>query len=367
MSVVDLLPNADEESLRASLRSLLRDRAHGDTVQTAYDQPAGDFSALSSAVMSDLGAGDLLLDTEDAVASAAAVVTEELGRAVAPVPFLTSAVIAASLVSSLDDAELTQTLRSGGTVVLASRIDSGDLAETAVSAQTSGDGVSLKGDVKGVADAGGADVLLVPAQRGEDLVLVAVEAAQANVNRFPSLDETRPLFDVTFEGTSGREVAEGDAVARALGAARLYGLASLAAEQAGVAGEVFERGIAYIKERRQFARQVGSFQAIKHRAADAWIEVMQLRAAALAAARTLAASNGEISDDTRIAVLTAAAYSKKVTTHVAEEILQFHGGAGMTWEYPIHLYLKRAKANELVLGTREQVEDQLAAIIDIED
>ncbi len=105
--------------------------------------------------------------------------------------------------------------------------------------------------------------------------------------------------------------------------------------------------VRYLKERHQFGRPVGSFQALKHRLADVWLELVTARAAARYAADALAAG----SDDVQIAVSVAQAHCSLVAVHAAEEAIQLHGGIGMTWEHPAHLFLKRAKSDEIALGT----------------
>src|SRR5262249_18751582 len=147
----------------------------------------------------------------------------------------------------------------------------------------------LTGSVAGVADALLAGVLLVPAD-GVPFGLYAVDAAAPGVTVTPvtSLDQTRPLADITLGQVPGRLVASGEAGQQAVAAARAAGAAMLASEQLGVAQRCLDMTVAYLKERRQFARQVGSFQALKHRLADVWVAVTQARAAARYAAACLA-------------------------------------------------------------------------------
>ena len=114
--------------------------------------------------------------------------------------------------------------------------------------------------------------------------------------------------------------------------------------------------LAYVKERRQFARPVGSFQALKHRLADVWIAVTQARAAARYAAACLATGDA----DTPVAVALAKAACGEAAVHAAEECVQLHGGIGFTWEHPAHLLLKRAKSGSIAFGTPGQHRTALA-------
>ncbi|HSE56263.1 MAG TPA: acyl-CoA dehydrogenase family protein, partial [Nocardioidaceae bacterium] len=118
---------------------------------------------------------------------------------------------------------------------------------------------------------------------------------------------------------------------------------------------------AYLKERRQFGRVVGGFQALKHRLADLYTLVEQARAAARYAAATAA----EGDPDAQIAASVAQAYCSDVAVRAAEECVQLHGGIGMTWEHPAHLYLKRAKADQIALGTPGAHRARLGELVDL--
>ena len=202
----------------------------------------------------------------------------------------------------------------------------------------------------GVADALTADVLLVPAD-GVPYALYAVRAADAGLSKAPvvSLDMTRQLCDLSLEGASARRVAAGGDAAQAVVRALVAGAGVIASEQLGVAERCLEMTVAYVKERRQFARPVGSFQAIKHRLADLWVAVIQARAAARYAAACLAPGD----QDAALAVALAKATCSEVAVKAAQETIQLHGGIGFTWEHPAHLYLKRAKADSIALGTAD--------------
>jgi len=206
----------------------------------------------------------------------------------------------------------------------------------------------LRGTVTSVADALPADVLLVPAE-GVPNGLYLVEATAPGVHRAPvtSLDMTRQLCDISLDGAPARQVAVGDDAHAAVRAGLLAGAAVLAAEQLGVAQRCLDMTVAYAKERRQFARQIGSFQALKHRLADLWAAIAQARAASRYAAACLASDD----PDTPVAVALAKSACCEAAVTAAQECVQMHGGIGFTWEHPAHLYLKRAKAASLAFGT----------------
>ena len=210
-----------------------------------------------------------------------------------------------------------------------------------------------------MADALPASVLLVPAD-GVPAALYLVDATAAGVTRTPvvSLDATRQLCDLTLDNVAARPLASAAAAERAVAAALTAGAAMLAAEQVGLAARCLEMTVSYAKERYQFARPIGSFQAIKHRLADLWVAISQARAASRYAAACLAADD----PDTPVAVALAKAACGDAATLAAQECVQLHGGIGFTWEHPAHLYLKRAKSSSIAFGTADWHRATLAVL-----
>ncbi|MFF3905953.1 acyl-CoA dehydrogenase family protein [Streptomyces sp. NPDC001848] len=356
--MTDLLYSEEEEALRAAVRDLLTDHCAPTDVLTRIESDAPHDLAVWKSLAEGMGLAGLLVPEEQggqgASAREVAVVLEELGRAVAPVPYLTSAVVATEALLACGDEELLGKLASGRTIgALAVGLHA---APGAVHKALRHENGSLYGELSGVADAAVADVLLVPAEDGG---LYAVAAEAVTVTPQVSLDLTRPLATVRLEGAPGRRVGDaGPAVRRALRAAA--GL--LASEQLGIADWCLTETVRHLKERKQFNRPVGGFQALKHRLAQLWLEVAGLRAAARHAADALATG----SEDTDIAVAVAEAYAAPVAVRAAEEALQLHGGIGMTWEHPVHLYLKRAKADSLAYGTAGAHREALADLVDLQ-
>ncbi|MEU7499845.1 acyl-CoA dehydrogenase family protein [Streptomyces griseofuscus] len=354
--MTDLLYSQEEDALRAAVRDLLTDHCTAADVAARAESAAPHDLDLWKSLAQSMGLAGLLipeaLGGQGAGHREAAVVLEELGRAVAPVPYLTSAVVATEALLGCGDEELLGRLATGRTIgVLAVGLHLGPGAPVPVVRLEDG---TLRGELTGIADAAVADVLLVPADDG-GLYAVAADA----VTRTPqvSLDLTRPLATVTLDGASGRRVGDAEpAVRRALRAAA--GL--LASEQLGLADWALTETVRYLKERKQFNRPVGGFQALKHRLAQLWLEVVNLRAAARAAADALATGA-----DTDITVAVAQAYAAPVAVRAAEEALQLHGGIGMTWEHPVHLCLKRAKADSLAYGTAGTHREALAELVDL--
>lgn len=272
-----------------------------------------------------------------------AVVAEELGRAVAPVPFLGSVLATAALLH----AGASDALRGAARAVLVVPLSSwagGPLPSVSVS------GDVLSGSVRSVADAVGAELFVVPA--GGSLWV----ASAAEVVAVTSLDLTRGVADVSFGGVQAVRVGSDAAVGWAL----TVGAGVLAAEQVGIAEWCLATTVAYLKQRYQFGRPVGSFQALKHRLADLWQEIVLARAAAKAAADAL-----DTGVDASLLAFVAQSLCAEVAVHAAEECVQLHGGIGMTWEHPAHLYLKRAKADAIALGTPGRLRSVVAPLADL--
>ncbi|MEU5310239.1 acyl-CoA dehydrogenase family protein [Streptomyces sp. NPDC021562] len=353
----DLLYSEEEEALRSAVRDLLTDHCDAPGVIARTESDAPHDLAAWKALADGMGLAGLLVPEElggqGASHREAAVVLEELGRAVAPVPYLTSAVVATEALLACGDAELLGRLASGRTIgALAVGLH---VAPGAAFDAVRVENGLLRGELTGIADALAADVLLVP---GDDGGLYAVEAAAVTVTPRPALDLTRPPATVTLDGAAGRRLGDAEpAVRRALRA----GAGLLASEQFGVAEWALTETVRYLKERKQFNRPVGGFQALKHRLAQLWLEVVNLRAAARGAADALASG-----EDTDVLVAVAQAYAGPVAVRAAEEALQLHAGIGMTWEHPVHLYLKRAKADSIAFGTAGAHRETLAGLVDLQ-
>jgi alkylation response protein AidB-like acyl-CoA dehydrogenase len=386
----DLLYTDVEESLRATVRDLLADRCAPAAVTAMFDGDRSLVTPLWRSLAGDLGLAGLLvpehLGGAGATAREAAVALEELGRAVAPVPFLTSAVTATvALLACGPEGAPAAPSSSGATADTAAVRDDllASLAEgrrTAAPAVPFGASVStfeaavrareeggLDGTVTSVAGALEADLLLVPVATTGGVALHAVDVPVASsagtlrVDPVLSLDMTRQVADVAFSGAPSTRVTGPDTGAAAVRAGLLVGAALLASEQVGVAQWCLDSTVAYLRGRRQFGRVVGGFQALKHRLADLYAAVEQARAAARYAAATVA----DADPDRLVAASLAQAYCSDVAMRAAEECIQLHGGIGMTWEHPAHLYLKRAKADQIGLGTPGQHRRTLAELVDV--
>jgi alkylation response protein AidB-like acyl-CoA dehydrogenase len=284
----------------------------------------------------------------------ACLLAEELGRTLSPIPFWSSAVAATAALLSADSGELKEAwlprLAAGEAVAtLAVAEPGGDWGPggTETGAEPARAGTKLTGLKAYVTDGHVADLLLVTARAEGEVCLyaVAANAPGVEIEIMPTLDLTRRQASVRLSSAPGDLVGDWAVAAAGLAAAR----SALAAEQVGGARRVLEMAVEYAKERKQFGRAIGSFQAVKHACADMLVEVEAARSTAMQAARALANAHPEA----EAAVLAAKAFCSEVYFRAAASNIQIHGGIGFTWEHDAHLFFKRAKSSELLLGGSE--------------
>ncbi|MFF1874379.1 acyl-CoA dehydrogenase family protein [Kitasatospora herbaricolor] len=364
MTELDLLYSEVEEDLRSAVRAVLADRCPPQAVLARCEGPEPQDAGLWRTLAQELGV--VALQVPEALGGAGAslretaVVLEELGRACAPVPFLGSAVLATTVLLAAGDraaGEWPALCAGDRTAVLAVALSTAPDAPFPLGVRADAAG-GLTGAVTSVADVPGAGLLIVPADGPAGPGLYAVDAADVTVTARGSLDLTRPLADLRLDGAPGRLLVGPDQAEAVLWEALLTGAGLLASEQLGLAEWCLATTVAYLRERRQFGRVVGSFQALKHRLADLWLDIAGARAAARAAADALATGSA----DAAVLVAVAASHCGTVAVRAAEEAVQLHGGIGMTWEHPVHLYLKRAKADQLALGAPGRHRASLATL-----
>jgi len=266
-----------------------------------------------------------------------AIAVEELGRVLLPSPYLSTAVVALALSDQADPAFAER--------YLPGLADGSLIGALALDADVVSAGGTISGVARHVVDGGLAGLLLVRA--GDQLM--AVSAADTAIEQLNTLDQTRRQALVRFDQTPA--LLAGPA-APVIAMQRVL----LAAECAAAARHCLEVTVEYLKTRRQFGRPIGSFQALKHRAADLAVAVESAHATARAAVWTAA------TDPARLATLAplAALHCSRTFVQVAAEMIQLHGGIGFTWEHETHLYLKRAKSTQLLLGPVSGLRTEIA-------
>ncbi|PZS30288.1 MAG: acyl-CoA dehydrogenase [Pseudonocardiales bacterium] len=362
--MTDLLYSEVEEQLRSSVRDLLTDRAPAAAVLARTETEELYDPALWHALAVDFGTAGLAVPESAGGQGASwretAIVAEELGRSVAATPFLGSTVLATALVIAAGEKDLVRRLATGE-VTATVAVPLSTAPGSAMPATVRHSDGTLSGTVRNVIDARMADLLIVPALSGDEPALFAVDADEVGRAAVVSLDPTRPLTDVTFDYAHGELIASGADAVAAFDTALVTGAAMLAAEQLGLAQRCLELTVEHLLTRYQFGRQIGSYQALKHRMADLWAGITQARAVARYAVTCVADDDPDVA----VAASLAQAYCSLVAVKAAEECVQLHGGTGFTWEHPAHLYLKRAKADAITLGTAGQHRAHLGDLVNL--
>lgn len=299
----------------------------------------------------------------------AGIIGEALGRTLTPTPFLSTAVLAArTLARAGSQAQQAQLLRAiaAAETVIAFAIDETSKhrpAAIAAKATRDGSGLRLDGAKTFVLDGHVADRFIVAArtsERGLTLLLVDPGAPGVHVERTLMVDAhnaARLRFDgVRIEADA--VLGEVDAASAVLDEVLDLGRVVVAAQLLGLADAVFERTLAYLKERRQFDRAIGEFQALQHRAAELYIDIELTRALVLGALQAMD------KDPAKAALIVAQAKAHACTTanRAVQEGVQMHGGMGMTDEFDLGLYMKRARTLQELLGDAGFHADRVAAM-----
>ncbi|MGP9020232.1 acyl-CoA dehydrogenase family protein [Streptomyces sp. BR1] len=361
-----------QREIRRTLHDLLAKRCGPDEVKAAVRTAEGHDATLWHRLSAELGLPGLAVPEEYGGVGCGpaelALACEETGRALLPSPLLATAALAAPLLLALGTepqkrahlpalarGELTATLVvPGGSLPLALGLTGENTDGTwagggragGVQARQTDGRWQLYGEADQVLDGHTAGLLIVAAHTGgfarsrARLFLVRGDAAGVSRTRRTALDETRTQARVQFRDAEGELLGADDGPDHltALTHTGRTAATCLAAEAVGAAAQALERTVAYVKEREQFGRPIGSFQAVKHRLADRYVQVQAARSAAYYA--TWDPSAGGL----------ALAQALEALRATAAEAVQLHGGIGFTWEHEAHLYFKRAASDELLFG-----------------
>ncbi len=353
--------SAEQNALREAVRSTLEREAGGDFVQRMIDDERG-FTDDMWAEVAELGWTGLLVPEEQGGLGLGlvdmVVVLEEMGKLPLPGPFLSSAVIATLAARRFGADDLLADLAAGakrGTIAVDEIGIAGDpLDGLSTTATKSGDAWSLDGLKPAVLDGHTADWVIVAAVADDGVGAFLVEAPTGSV--VPGLDPTRKLARLELSGTPARRLDGGEAEwRRVLDDAAV----ALCAELVGACDRSLALATDYAKIRVQFGRPIGTFQAIKHIAADMVAATTLTRVGTHYAAWT---SDTE-AEDREVATAMAKSYAAEAAIHVTGDTIQIHGGVGFTWACDAHLFYKRAKANDLMLGRQGWQRARVADLI----
>ena len=335
--------------LAAGLRAAVRGLGGIDAVRDALDDLAPIRQAHRQ-MMDTMGLGGVLAEEEHGGLGAGMAAIVALGRAAGAVP-------AADLLGPYVSAPV-----AFGMLVVG-HPDAGVRSLAGDTLRRMAEGTTCVGAVAGglLFDAELCEAVLVH----QDETIHLVPRAELELTALPALDPTRTLHRVTESSVlgAGTILADGDMAAEIVGASIIAGRVYLAAELEGVARAVLAETVTFLRERIAFGRPLGSFQALKHQLAEMWSEVSLIGPLVDEAALLL--DTGD--DPTEAAIYAAAAlsFAAETATRVCEQALQLHGGVGYTWESPVHIWLKRAAAGRVRLGTPHTLRAELAALTDI--
>ncbi|HEY1427052.1 MAG TPA: acyl-CoA dehydrogenase family protein [Caulobacteraceae bacterium] len=350
----------DRTALTDSLHRLMADRSAEADVRRTMETDAGYDPALWKA-LAEMGVVGLIVPEQYGGVGAGPVelerVTEETGAALYCGPLISSGVLAAGLIQALDDdaakSRLLPAIADGSKIATTALTGArGGWTESDVAvlaAPAGGDGWALTGVSSFVTHGQVADVLLVAARAPDGIGIFEVDlgAKGLAIKPLPTFDHTLRLAELTFDAAPARRLASNRPAWRAVEDALDLVRVALAGEQAGAAKRTLELTVDYAKTRAQFGRLIGSFQAIKHMAADLLLE----SESAISAARNAAARLAEGADDAPAAISLAAFACADAFSKIAADAIQMHGGIAFTWTHPAHLYLRRARADAQLFGT----------------
>jgi alkylation response protein AidB-like acyl-CoA dehydrogenase len=359
----------EQQAIKSTARELLAARYKSERIRELAESEHG-FEQSDWEEMAELGWPGLALPEEWGGQGLGivdlAVLFEEMGYALAPSPLLSTTVAGLVLATVGDDAQRERWLRplaSGearGTIALFEAGASATIGEFGMEAKADGDGVVLDGEKVLVMDAASADLLIVATADGRRHL---VERAAEGVTVTPekSIDLTRRLYSVRFDGVRVAPEATLAGFQEDYLPVLWRACTAIAAESTGIAQRTMEMAVEYAKDRRQFGRPIGSYQAVSHRCAQMLLETENSRSAVYGAAWAADAEPESLP----LAASMAKAYASDAGWRIPDASIQVHGGIGFTWEHDLHFFLKRGKANAATFGTpswhRERVADLVLA------
>jgi alkylation response protein AidB-like acyl-CoA dehydrogenase len=367
--------NEEHVELRATVRRLLETRSPETSIRAAVDSERGYDLKLWVQMAGQLGL--LGLGLPESVGGAGygpretTIVFEELGRALVPSPFFATVALAAQLLVAIDDTTANTrylpAIAAGqlvATVALAERSGSWTTSELSdvMAVSTESDWL-LTGEKTMVlnADAAGLILVVLTADSGTSVYAVDPSSAGVTIVALSTLDLTRRQSKVRFDGAKATLVGGHGAAAPAVAAMLDLASVALAAEQAGAAARLMEMSIEYAKLRQQFGRPIGAFQAVKHKLADMAFDMERMDSLVRHAATAAAAG----SPDLPAMAAMAKVFCSEAFFRIAAETIQIHGGIGFTWEHPAHLYFRRAKSSEYLLGSPARHRENLLAALGV--
>lgn len=369
-----LLSETDEQrQLRIVLRDFYAETSGVEDLRTHLATPRGYDEALWARLAREIGVHGLAVPEEYGGSgftfAELAVALQESGRALYCGPLLPTVVLAAhALLLGADRTACERYLPRIADGTLTATVAGFDDGVPGVAAERGSGGWVLRGQADFVLDGAGAELIVVRAGTPAGPRLFACEPAPDSCRRTPRrvLDETRRQALVEFRGAPATAVGEADGAEGAadgaegaVSATLDTGRAALAAEQVGGSGHALDGTVAFVAQRHQFGRPIGSFQAVKHRLADVLVALEAARSASAYATACAAVASPRLP----VAACAAAVVCSETFRLATAEYVQLHGGIGFTWEHPAHLYVRRARGAEVLFGTADQHRARLAGLV----
>jgi alkylation response protein AidB-like acyl-CoA dehydrogenase len=361
--------NDEQGAIKSTAHDFLASRFKSERIREIAESESG-FDESGWKEMAELGWAGLALPEEwggqGLGAVELAILFEEMGYALAPSPLLSNTIVGLALAAAGSDEQRERYLRplaDGGLRGTPALVDAGSGAQPgkfAMDAAADGDGVVLNGEKTLVMDAASADFFLVATSDGRRH-LVEKDAEGVTVIPEESIDLTRRLSSVRLDGVRVAAEATLPGDASAYFPVLHRACVALAAESTGIAQRALEMSVAYAKDRQQFGRPIGAYQAVSHRCAQMLLETEGARSAVYGAAWAADAEPESLP----LAASMAKAYASDAGWRVPDAAIQVHGGIGFTWEHDLHFFLKRGRANAAMFGDakwhRERVADAVLA------
>jgi len=365
--------SSEQEEFRSNLRRFLGERSPTKEVRRLMATDAGFEAAAWRKLNSELGLTAVRIPEayggQGFGFGELCIVLEEMGRSLLCAPFFSTAVLATgAILNAGTEAEkqaLLPGIAAGDTVATFAWVEQPsrwDAAATTLTAKPSGSGYVLDGFKSYVLDGHTADLIVVLARapgssgdKGLSLFTVKGDAKGLSRKLLKTMDETRKLAHLDFKGVEATLLGEAGAAAAPFARTMVEAAVCLANEMAGVSDRLREDSLEYAKMRMQFGRAIASFQSMKHKHADMLVDVELAKSAAYYAAAAL-----DEGDDDIVAVASLAkAAASDAALQTAVHAIQIHGGIGFTWDNDTHLWFKRAKSSEVLLGDAHHHREQM--------
>jgi alkylation response protein AidB-like acyl-CoA dehydrogenase len=357
----------EQQAIKSTAHDFLASRFKSERIREIAESESG-FDESGWKEMAELGWAGLALPEEWGGQGLGtvelAILFEEMGYALAPSPLLSNTIVGLALAAAGSDEQRERYLRllaEGELRAVPALVDAGASAEPGkftMDARGDGDGVVLSGEKTLVMDAASADLFMVATADGRRH-LVEKDAEGVTVIPEQSIDPTRRLSSVRFDGVRVAAEAtmpgEGSAYFPVLHRACV----AIAAESTGLAQRALEMSVSYAKDRQQFGRPIGAYQAVSHRCAQMLLETENSRSAVYGAAWAADAEPESLP----LAASMAKAYASDAGWRVPDAAIQVHGGIGFTWEHDLHFFLKRGRANAAMFGGAKWHREQVAEAV----